>query len=103
MVDCALCNGFGFRLVYTLRRMRQMPNGGVLKLKPELLSLERYQQLAARLPSSPLLWKPGEEGVLSVASVACECRPVRHKRKRKQPWKPGTGRDPVQREFWWNT
>lgn len=71
---CLLCNGSGLRLQYVLHP-RRIINGQPLVLKPEPLSPEQYRELRATLPTSPLDWRPGMAGVLSVQSVHCACAP----------------------------
>ena len=100
---CLLCNGHGSRLIYTLRRMRRTVYGAVLKLAAEPISAEEYRELSKRLPTSPVDWTPEHEGVLSVESCACVCRPPAPKRKEKRsPARPAPKRRHGDREPWWN-
>jgi hypothetical protein len=103
MLRCALCNDTGFRLQYVLHPRRMTDDGTVLKLKPEPLTREQFEELRRQLPMSPLGWKPGMEGVLSEQSMPCMCRPVkkvkvaqsRRRRQRAKHIEPQEG-------YWWN-
>ena len=104
MLRCALCNDTGSRMLYVLRPRRMSSDGNVLELKPEPLSRQQFDELKRTLPTSPLDWRPGVEGILSIQSAPCCCRqmtkaakPAKSKRRRRREKhiEPQEG-------YWWN-
>jgi hypothetical protein len=102
MPKCILCDGHGHRMIYTLRPIRRQPDGKLLKLRAVVLSEAQYVELSKHLPTSPLDWRPENEGVVCIESCPCTCRPLPRKRKDKRgPAKPARN-SKARREYWWN-
>jgi hypothetical protein len=104
MLRCALCSDTGLRMQYVLHPRRMAADGNVLTLKPEPLSREQFDELKQRLPTSPLEWKPGMEGVLAVQSRPCVCRQVAKKIKAAKPRRRRQRAKNIepQEGYWWN-
>jgi hypothetical protein len=104
MLRCALCNDTGSRMLYVLRPRRMSSDGKVLELKPEPLSREQFDDLKRLLPMSPLDWRPGVEGVLSIQSAPCCCRPAPKKTQQARPRRKRARSKTIepQEGFWWN-
>ena len=98
---CPLCEGLGKRERFWLIEKKAVSNGQHLKLKPQPLTREQFDQYAAILPDCELDWRPGMMGWVQSGFNRCECNPAPEKPKARKRAKRPDERS-TQQEFWWH-